>query len=125
MKFGLPQEACLFQITSSIHITLEISLNFRWAFTELHQTLFINTLPTPAGAGHQWTENTINGCNQWLSLAKIALKVPPACRNRSLAAITNMCGEDIKYGMQYPDPIRLLPLKGNLFTKMPLSYDMR
>jgi len=40
------------------------------------------------------------GCNQWLSLAKIALKVPPAGRNRSLVALTSNCGEDItrKYG---------------------------
>jgi hypothetical protein len=35
-----------------------------------------NILPTSSGAGYQWTESTNTGCNQWLSLAKIALKVP-------------------------------------------------
>ena len=25
------------------------------------------TLPTPAGAGHLWTESINAGCNQWLS----------------------------------------------------------
>jgi hypothetical protein len=35
-----------------------------------------NALSTPTGAGHQWTESTSIGCNQWLSLDKIALKVP-------------------------------------------------
>ena len=45
--------------------------------------LCTNTLPTSAGAGHQWTESTNTGCNQWLSLVKIALKVSPADRNRS------------------------------------------
>jgi len=40
-------------------------------------------------------ESTITGCNQWLALAKIALKVPHAGRNRSLVANTNMCGEGI------------------------------
>jgi hypothetical protein len=43
-----------------------------------------NILPTPASVGHQRTESTSTGCNQWLSLAKIALKVPLAGRNRSL-----------------------------------------
>jgi hypothetical protein len=52
------------------------------------------TLPTPVGAGHQGTESTSTGCNQWLSLANIALKVPPAGRNRSLVA--KRCGECIK-----------------------------
>jgi hypothetical protein len=36
------------------------------------------------------------GCNQWLSLAKIPLKVPPAGRNRSLVACTSRCGECIR-----------------------------
>jgi hypothetical protein len=58
----------------------------------LHATY---TLPTPAGAGHQWTESTNIGCNQWLLLAKIALKVPPAGRNCSLVANTSRCGEGI------------------------------
>jgi hypothetical protein len=48
----------------------------------------INTLPTPVGVGHRRTESTNTGCNQWLSLAKIALKVPLASRNRSLVAST-------------------------------------
>ena len=54
-------------------------------------------LPTPAGVGHQRTKSTSIGCNQWLSLAKIALKVPLAGRNRSLVVNTNMCGEGISW----------------------------
>ena len=54
------------------------------------------TLPTPAGAGHQWIESTSTGCNQWLSLAKIALKVPRTGRNRSLVARTSECGKCIR-----------------------------
>ena len=54
-----------------------------------------NTLPTSTGAGHQWTESTSTGCNQWLSLAKIVLKVPHVGRNRSLVTNTNRCGEGI------------------------------
>ena len=54
-----------------------------------------NSPPTLIGMGHQWTENTNIGCNQRLSLAKLALKVPPIDRNRSLVACTNMCGECI------------------------------
>jgi hypothetical protein len=57
-----------------------------------------NTLPTPAGAGHQQTESTTTGCNRWLSLAEIALKVPLASRNRSLVANTSRCGEGISVG---------------------------
>jgi len=57
--------------------------------------LITNTLPTPAKVGHQRTESTNIGCNQWLSLAKIALKVPLAGRNHSLMANTSMCGEGI------------------------------
>jgi hypothetical protein len=40
-------------------------------------------------------ESTNTGCNQWLSLAKIALKVPHACRNHLLVAHTNRCGKCI------------------------------
>jgi hypothetical protein len=54
------------------------------------------TLPTRAGARHQRMESTSTSCNQWFSLAKIALKVPLVGRNRSLVAITNMCGEGIR-----------------------------
>jgi hypothetical protein len=61
------------------------------------KVLLTYTLPTPVGVGHQWTENTNTGCNQWLSLAKIALKVPPVGRNCSLVASTNMCGEGITW----------------------------
>jgi hypothetical protein len=43
--------------------------------------------------GHQRTESTNIGCNQWLSLAKIALKMSLADRNRSLVANTSMCRE--------------------------------
>jgi len=53
------------------------------------------TLPTPAGASHRRMESTSTSCNQWLSLTKIARKVPPAGRNGSLVASTNECGEDI------------------------------
>ena len=38
-------------------------------------------------------ESTSTGCNQFLSLAKVALKVPPNGRNRSLVARTSRCGE--------------------------------
>jgi hypothetical protein len=50
---------------------------------------------TLSGVGHQWTESTSSGCNQWLSLAKIALKVPPTGKNRSMVACTSRCGECI------------------------------
>ena len=53
--------------------------------------------PTLTGVSHQWTESTNIGCNQWLPLAKIALKVPHADRNRSLVARTSMHGECIKW----------------------------
>ena len=57
---------------------------------------FSYTLSTLASVGHQWTERTNTRCNQWLALAKIALKVLPAGRNRSLVANTNRCGEGIR-----------------------------
>jgi hypothetical protein len=41
-------------------------------------------------------ESTSIGCNQWLSLAKITLKVPLDGRNRSLVANTSNCGEGIR-----------------------------
>jgi hypothetical protein len=53
------------------------------------------TLPTPAGGGHQRTESISTGCYQWLSLAKIALKVPLAGRNCSVVLATNRFGEGI------------------------------
>ena len=40
-------------------------------------------------------KSTSIGCNQWLSLTKIALKVPHVDRNRSLVARTNMCGDSV------------------------------
>jgi hypothetical protein len=40
-------------------------------------------------------EITSIGCNQWLSLAKIALKVPLVGRNCSLVTHTSKCGECI------------------------------
>jgi len=52
--------------------------------------------PTLTGVGHQWTDGINGGCNQWLSLAKLALEVPHAGRNRSLVARSNRCGECIK-----------------------------
>ena len=45
--------------------------------------------------------STSIGCNQWLSLAKPALKVTPASRNRSLVARTSMCGWAISYQSQF------------------------
>jgi hypothetical protein len=42
-------------------------------------------------------ENTNTNCNQWLSLAKIALKVPHVGRNCSLVARTSRCGECISF----------------------------
>ena len=42
-----------------------------------------------------------NGCNQWLSLAKIVLRLPSTSRNRSLVARTNMCGECINVTYHY------------------------
>ena len=49
-----------------------------WILILLSSSSYYITLPTPIGVGHQWTESTNIGCSQWLSLAKIALKVPPA-----------------------------------------------
>ena len=40
-------------------------------------------------------KSTNTGCNQWLSLAKITLKVPHAGRNRSLVVRTSRCGKCI------------------------------
>ena len=57
------------------------------------RSLGIESPPTLIGVGHQWTENTKIGRNQWLTLAKIATKVPHAGRNRSLVARTSRCGE--------------------------------
>jgi hypothetical protein len=46
-----------------------------------------------------WCQPLVNGEYQhqlqWLSLAKIALKVPPVDKNRSLVANTSRCGEGI------------------------------
>ena len=67
-----------------------------------------NTLLTPAGVGHKWTERVLalvatNG-SHWM--AKIALKVSHVGRNRSLVANTSRCGEGIKgrfifHGLKY------------------------
>jgi len=72
------------------------SLKF-WSFFGLRHKCIVtlNTLPTHVGAGHQRTESTNTSCNQWLSLAKIALKIPLADRTRSLVANTSRCGEGI------------------------------
>jgi hypothetical protein len=43
------------------------------------------------------------GCNQRLSLAKIALKVPLAGRNHSLVLATSRCGEGISVECIYYD----------------------
>jgi hypothetical protein len=53
------------------------------------------TLPTLVGVGHHRTESTSIGYNQWLSLVKVALKVPLGDKNRSLVANTSKCGEGI------------------------------
>jgi hypothetical protein len=73
-----------------------------------------NTLPTHVGAGHQRTERTNTGCNQWLSLAKIALKVPLASRNRSLVANTNRCGEGIKVGLDCGEEVQRSRILGGM-----------
>jgi hypothetical protein len=68
-----------------------------------------NTLPTPAHVGHQRTESTSSGCNQWRSLAELALKVPHAGRNRSLVADTSRCGQGISWGRShFPHDFRSL-----------------
>ena len=59
------------------------------------KTMATYTLPTPVSVDHQWTERTSIGYNQWLSLAKITLTMPPAGRNCSLVANTSRCGEGI------------------------------
>ena len=48
--------------------------------------------PTLTSVGHQWTVSTNIGCNQWLSLLELALKVVLAGRNRLLVALINKCG---------------------------------
>ena len=63
-----------------------------------------NTLPTSVSVGHQWTKSTNTGCNQWLSLAKIALKVHLVGRNRSLVANTSRCGEGIRGWSNHKPP---------------------
>ena len=37
----------------------------------------VNSPTTLIGVGHHWMVSTSTGCNQWLSLAKPPLKVPP------------------------------------------------
>ena len=53
------------------------------------------TLPTHVGVGRQWTESTSIGCNQWLSLVKMTLRVSLVGRNRSLVASASKCGEGV------------------------------
>ena len=75
-------------------------------------------IPSPhllVHAGHLWTESTNTGCNQWLSLAKIALKVPHAGRNRSLVANTNRCGEGISLHYIFYGPGNKVRIMGPLF----------
>jgi hypothetical protein len=47
--------------------------------------------PTLTDARHQWTFSSSIGCNQWLSLAKLALKVAPTGRNCSPMTCTSKC----------------------------------
>jgi hypothetical protein len=70
-------------------------MDFKSSFIPYERTS--HTLPTHVGVGHQRIESTSIGCNQWLSLAKIALKVPLAGRNCSLVANTSRCGEGISH----------------------------
>jgi hypothetical protein len=58
---------------------------------------------------------TIIGCNQWLSLDKIALKVSHVGRNRSLVARTNRCGEcdELLHLQQY---LRICGLHGRSYN---------
>ena len=102
--------------TSFASISWVESWLFKQFFTKLKQPMVTSkkeranaacdsyTLHTPAGAAHQWTESTNTGCNQWLSLAKITLKVPLAGRNRSLVASTSRCGEGVSPTTSYSPP---------------------
>lgn len=56
-----------------------------------------NSPPTPTSADHQWTYSTSSGYIQWLSLAKLALKVTLADRSRSLVAHASEFEHDISY----------------------------
>ena len=73
---------------------LRVSYPFLW-FKEYSYSS--PTLTGVARVDHQWTESTTNGCNQWLSLAKLALKMPPTNRNCSPVARTSRCGEHITF----------------------------
>jgi len=73
--------------TSFMAVVVLISLTLFEGFTK--GITCYNTLPIPTSAGDQWTESTNIGYNQWLSLAKITLKVLPASRNHSLVTYTS------------------------------------
>jgi hypothetical protein len=55
-------------------------------------TLVAYSPPTLTGVGHQWMASTCTGCNQYLSLAKLALKVALVGRNRSVVTCTASVG---------------------------------
>jgi hypothetical protein len=66
--------ACLFMFSSLDWLYLHRS----WYLVSHKISPHLLVLPTSE------TESTSTGCNQWLSLVKIALKVPIVDRNRSL-----------------------------------------
>ena len=86
------------------------SIHVLFKFGNLPSGKLMNTLPTPAGVSHQWTESINTRCNQWISLAKITLKVSPAGWNCELVARISRCGEGIsncihtfcKFGNTFP-----------------------
>jgi hypothetical protein len=75
-----------------------------------------NSPPTHIGVGHQWTVSTSTGYNQWLSLAKPTLKVPPVGRKRSVVAHTAKCGWATRlWGFYRVQPSTCLLFVMNLF----------
>ena len=84
----------MFRFTRTVFGKLE-----KWAWEgPIPKHGLIYSPPTLTGAGHQRTVSTNIGCNQWLSLAKSALKVALAGWNRSLVARTNKHGWAILLG---------------------------
>jgi hypothetical protein len=83
MRIGMEIIVCPY--TCLIFLSTDRLVTFDWLMRSMSNT-------PHDGVGHQWTESTSTGYNQWLSLAKIALKLPPVGRNRSLVANTIMWG---------------------------------
>jgi hypothetical protein len=84
----MPSRKHIMIIECSIFV-LPLSNCWMFEFLVLKATLFvfISSTYSPStftGVGYQWTVSTSTSCNQWLSLAKPTLKVPPPGRVRSL-----------------------------------------